>query len=673
MYHLKSLCAVSIALALSLTTGCEKSSSSQTTQPKPVIDPPHMTAPELKIGLLPDTQGGGYNVAIHPMEAVLKKHQAEGANMVIAVGDLTDNGSTKEWEQWTGVAEKYREAGIEFIPLMGNHETSYAYTVEWIENMRHFIPEDAIHMPGSEWLNYYVKRNNVLVIALAYNNLPVAFDWITEVIETNEGQFEHVVIASHNGLVGAKYGLIREEIVEGEKGKDLLFDIHQDIKELFAKHDVIWVQGHDHQYQRSQVHARRYGSNVQAQLEGDTDNSTLGSTPSGGNYRMPSYTQIITGNASYKGYEYRYGEREKIQDIIQHKVDTNKNGSSHFDVNAPMLTFKGDRVDYRAYSAPHTISRNEDGEKELADGSIQWQLMDQFTRGLNRCESIIYPNSIPEGQRPVLNHLVKYYTNHCVAKDGSTVQLVGGTNNTFNRIDSKTRSMDYTAGKSRAETMNDMMRLAHQFMYVENKAWDPNLNAAERVVKGDKKTDDTGAETGSVVVNETTIDMKEHVTVSWLEKTKDTLSDMVIISGMQVHGGTYQGAYGAAKNLKTDSGLAKSQPDGTSKAPVTNLPSTATQMWDVDKNIADTFGLEFTTNTSLNHNNAQLAHYREDKWQPLTTRECVVEGPWDESYIETPPQRPAACGDAPVVGYDSQYGSRWWVMLNKDTQLALIP
>ncbi|GAL13172.1 hypothetical protein JCM19233_4174 [Vibrio astriarenae] len=34
------------------------------------------------------------------MEAVLAKHKEEGVNVVIPVGDLTDNGSTHEWKQW---------------------------------------------------------------------------------------------------------------------------------------------------------------------------------------------------------------------------------------------------------------------------------------------------------------------------------------------------------------------------------------------------------------------------------------------------------------------------------------------------------------------------------------------------------------------------------------------
>jgi hypothetical protein len=60
-------------------------------QPIPVSAEPYT------IGLLPDTQGGTdsagqAHVALHPMKQVLQ-HQADaGVDMVIALGDLTDNG-----------------------------------------------------------------------------------------------------------------------------------------------------------------------------------------------------------------------------------------------------------------------------------------------------------------------------------------------------------------------------------------------------------------------------------------------------------------------------------------------------------------------------------------------------------------------------------------------------
>ena len=101
-----NLAALLTALAL---TGCggDSSSSSDDTDTTDKGSTPATTT-TLRIGLLPDTQGGGDNVAMHPMKAVLDKEQALGANIVIPVGDLTDHGTTGEFEQWTSIAEGYR-------------------------------------------------------------------------------------------------------------------------------------------------------------------------------------------------------------------------------------------------------------------------------------------------------------------------------------------------------------------------------------------------------------------------------------------------------------------------------------------------------------------------------------------------------------------------------------
>ena len=283
---------------------------------------------------MPDTQGGSdatgqAHVAMHPMDEVLKHQLAAGVDLVIPVGDLTDKGSAVEWEEWTSVARPYKEQGMEFLPVMGNHELNYSYTTGWINAMREFIPEDAVHMPGYEWVNYYVIRENVLMIGLAYYNLPLAIKWIEQVVEENRADVDHIVVASHDGLIGAKYGQTREQIVEGTKDDDWVYSVADEIRAFFSEHDVIYMQGHEHQYQRSLI-AR------------DTAQTSFpsGSTPEGGNYRMNTYTQILSGNASYKGYEFRYGERELVQMIVSQKNATMSKGSDHFDVNSSVLAFE---------------------------------------------------------------------------------------------------------------------------------------------------------------------------------------------------------------------------------------------------------------------------------------------------------------------------------------------
>ncbi len=627
--------------------GGDSSSSDSTPGDGNGSNPPPATASTLKIGLLPDTQGGGDNVSMHPMKAVLDKEQALGVDIVIPVGDLTDHGTTREFEQWTSVAESYRDAGIEFLPLMGNHEDSYAYSVEWIENMKHYIPKDAVHMAGAQYLNYYVIRDNVMIILLKYYNLPIAFEWIKQEVAAHEGEFDHLVIASHDGLIGAKYGETREMIVEGIKGDNALMDMWDDIRAFFARYDVLWVQGHEHMYQRSVVTAPIW-----------VDPSSW--TTADGNYRLPQYTQIMSGNASYKGYEFRYGERELVQRIVQQKMNTMDDGSPAYDANASVLTFQGDRVDYESWFVEHTIGSNEDGVKELADP--QWKLMDRFSRTKNRCERLVYPNSIPEGTRPVMYLDASYISNDCTGDDGSVARMVAGTNNTFNRVESRTRDMGITPGFSRAETVTDLMRLGYQFLFQYHESWTPNLNGNQRLVP---------LNDSEVEIPETTIDLKELVTMSWQQGNADTASDILIVSGTQNQTGTYSSAYGAVKDIETMVGLPGSQPDGTAKQPHT-LPAGASKDWDLATAVADAYGLTFDAPEGSDVDSLTLGVRTADGWQPLASAECLVEGPFDGGYLSTPPTRPDTCADQPLVGVDPDHGRRFWTVLQQDAELALL-
>ena len=642
-------------LATAVLAGCGGSDSSPTSPVASPNETPAESAPQatepFTIGLLPDTQGGSdangqAHVAIYPMREVLAHQVAEGVDMVIAVGDLTDNGSDIEFAEWRSVADAYAEQGIEFMPLMGNHETSYAYTYNWIENMKHFIPQDAVHMPDYEWINYYVIRDNVLVFALAYYNLPVAFEWIKETVEaTND--IDHIVVASHDGLIGAKYGQTREQIVDGTKDDDWVYSVQPQIREFFADHDVIYVQGHEHQYQRSLVSAK-------------TTLQTLpsSSTPTGGNYRMDTYTQIMSGNASYKGYEFRYGERELVQMIVAQKNATMSNGSEHFDVNSALLTFSGDRVDYQAYFAPHTATSNDPEQDFTAD----WHLMDKFSRTKNRCESVIYPNSILPDTRPVLVLQTRYLTNECYADDGSYVNLVGGQNNTFNRTDTRSRDMSFTPGITRAESMNDLLRLAYQWLYQVHENWTPNLNSPVRIIPDYANNE--------LLIPETTIDLKEHVTLSWQVST-GTASDVLIISGTQNQTGVYQDDYGVEKDIETESGLANSQTDGSTKQAIV-LPSTASKDWDISTALSDHYAVQFTGAEAFDAAAVTLGILDNGEWQPIAPVNCVMDSAWTDSYLVEPPVRDAECEDYPLTGYDSAFGNRWWVVLTRDAEIALI-
>ncbi|MBU2886203.1 metallophosphoesterase [Gilvimarinus agarilyticus] len=604
-----------------------------------------------KIGLLPDTQGGTdsdnqAHVAMHPMDEVLAHQQKAGVDLVIAVGDLTDHGSTLEFNEWRSVAEPYRDSGMTFLPVMGNHETSYAYTVEWIENMRDFIPEDAVHMHGYEWVNYYVIRDNVLIIGLAYYNLPIAFDWITGVILEHRDDVDHIVVASHDGLIGAKYGQTREQIVDGTKDDNWVYDVQPRIRDFFAEHDVIYVQGHEHQYQRSVVSAKTILTTLPS-----------GSTPTGGNYRMDVYTQIMSGNASYKGYEFRYGERDLVQAIVAQKNATMSGGSQNFDVNSSVLSFTGTRVDYESWFAPHTAQSNDADQDFIAD----WSLLDKFSRSTNRCEMLIYPTSIPEGTRSVMVLQPEYRSDICISDSGLTAKLIGGENATFNRTDTRTRDMSYTPGISRAESLMDLTRLAYQWLFQVHESWTPNLNSAARIIPN--------FETEELVIPETTFDLKEHVTLSWLPAA-NTASEILLISGTQNQTGVYQDDYGVPLDIEAATGLPLSSATGTEK-PAVVLPPTASKEWDLATAVSDTYAVSLQLSDDHSDSEHTLAWKIDGHWTEVVSHDCRVEGAFDEAFLNEAPTRLESCRTEPVAGFDTDR-QLWWVLLNQDIELALI-
>ena len=81
--------------------------------------------------------------------------------------------------------------------------------------------------------------------------------------------------------------------------------------------------------------------------------------------------------------------------------------------------------------------------------------------------------------------------------------------------------------------------------------------------------------------------------------------------------------------------------------------------------------MQFNLHT-MDTSTVNLAHKVAGSWSPITNVECIVELPWSDTMLYIATNRPDNCTDQPLVGLDNNYGNRWWVLLNRDTQLALI-
>lgn len=627
--------------------GCG-SDSDEASQPPVNPDPapapaPTPTPPEqsktLRIGVLPDTQGSASGVAEHPMRAALDKLAQEGASIVLMAGDLTENGTAAEYAQWRAIARGYTDRMV-LLPIMGNHDNK-GIDQDYFDTVSDLIPADAEHMPGSKYKNYALVRENVLFINISYDWLPFAYDFVEKQILEHRDRVEHIILMTHNSLVGNRYGMLREKILEGylSEPSDAAFrDVYDKFRTLFAQNDVIYVAGHEHMYSRSQIR----------------DATQRG------------FTQIVAGSAAYKGYENRYGEHEQVQNTLMVKAAADVSGS--IDTNVSLFTVQGGAIEYRAFYAPHTVYANADGPKELAAPS--WRLFDRFTRTATRCDKIVYPSSVPAGIQSNNVYDPGYRTSACASPAGQNARILDGRNDVFNRYDTRTRSMAAEPGVTFAGTNRELASLMYRYMFIRDESWRRNLNNSQRARVVNEGTADEEVE-----IRETTIDLAKLVSLSWKSSASDTLSDVLVVSGISGQTGMYTDPYGRVKDITAETGLPGSYGDGSEqgKAPVT-LPAGTTRDWELKPGkTGHAYVLEFSLPKDAAADAVVLAKWDGQRWTALADAGCVSRQPYRADFLagSLPSDVAGACAGDALVGLDAERRA-FWARLHEDGQFAVI-
>lgn len=635
--------ASALALAASFTlAACGGGGGGAADSATPPSPPPttHPTPTTLKIGVMPDTQGSNSGVALHPMKAVLDFHVQQGVKIVLAVGDLVENGTPQEYAMWRGLADQYKDK-LTILPVMGNHEPK-GTDQDWHDTVESLIPADAEHMPGSRNKNYALVRDNVLLLNISYGWFERAYGFVEAMVNKHAAKVDHIILQTHNSFAGSRYGLVRENIVDGSISivNDVLFrDAYDKYRQLLAAHDVIYVSGHEHHYSRSLI-------------RDDTDRPFL---------------QIISGNAAYKGYETRFSEHERIQDYLMMKVQSDSTG--FVDVNASVFEVTGPKIDYRSYFVTHSVLSNAAALQQLDNPS--WTLMDRFVRTRDRCAKTVYPSSVPSDIQRNGAYDPSYRTSPCASAGGSRARLLDGVNNTFNRHDTRTRTMNATPGYSFANSNLEMESMMYRYLFQRHQSYSPNLNNSQRA-----RVINVGAPDEEVEVRGTTIDLKKQVLLNWQAKGAGTLSDELIVSGISGQGGTYIDPYGVAKDIASDTGLAGSYGNGTElgKAPVV-LPAHATKAWALSEaTVGDSYVLEFAAPAGRTAANSAIARYdtAARAWVPLADAGCVSAQAYQTGYLTAlPADVNASCGNTTVVGFDAGRGA-FWARLNRDDRLAIV-
>jgi len=179
-----------------------------------------------------------------------------------------------------------------------------------------------------------------------------------------------------------------------------------------------------------------------------------------------------------------------------------------------------------------------------------------------------------------------------------------------------------------------------------------------------------------VEIRETTIDLKKLVSLSWTGKRADTLSDVLIVSGIQGQDGTYISARGVPKDITADTGLTGSRGDGSEdgKPPVTLPAGKVNSNWVLEEDErTDDYALEFVLPDNLDPASVTLGRYdaASESWAPVADDECVSALPWDDSFLSAPPADVDA-GCANSLSVVTTGSAHLWAKLDTEGRFALI-
>jgi hypothetical protein len=248
-------------------------------------------------GIISDTQwtvaDDGKNpnsVAVDIINQVNEEFIKKGVKLVIAVGDLTDNGSNLALDTRATYVQALYNAGIGFFPLRGNHESSATAAAEFVrifpqtqsgvnnqtpddafvttadDNNTHPVPNSGplyaigrnFSSPGTSLngLSYAFDFSNARFVLLdqftpfdnTLNTIDSQQDWINDVLASRVPE-THAFVFGHKGLITEDHAdnLFGSTPAADGNGTDAFITSLQD-------YDVhYYIGGHDHMHDRTIV------------------------------------------------------------------------------------------------------------------------------------------------------------------------------------------------------------------------------------------------------------------------------------------------------------------------------------------------------------------------------------------------------------------------------------
>ena len=252
---------------------------------------------EWSFGVIPDTQWNSeeapfHGTSLHVIDAINREMIRHNVDFVIQVGDLAEKSSATAFKARAACNRPLEDAGIQFYPLRGNHDSRDLESVRQFQAAFPNRPGVEGHggsspdLPGAQGMTYsFMHKNGKFVLLDTFplddgtskgksyaieDDLP----WINAQLQAKDHRF--ALVFAHKNLLGQNH---KDNIFSNDGIIDQ--DMPQDVQNAFfaclqRNHVGCFLSGHDHLYHRSTIKSPDGRSEVR---------------------------QVICGSASYKFYE----------------------------------------------------------------------------------------------------------------------------------------------------------------------------------------------------------------------------------------------------------------------------------------------------------------------------------------------------------------------------------
>lgn len=198
------------------------------------IMPSALYAENFRFAVLGDTQGQLY------LDDIVSAIQTESVDFVLICGDLTENGTSIQLDNWINKMQPLYDAGIGVYPIRGNHDSRTSKSI-WDSffgsDPNYILPDNG--PAGEEYATYAFTHKNVFVVGLDNYVKPRRINqkWLDKQFEANTQP--HVFVFGHEPAFRLYHTMTQSKY---PRDRDLFWN------SLTTEGGRVYFCGHDHHY-----------------------------------------------------------------------------------------------------------------------------------------------------------------------------------------------------------------------------------------------------------------------------------------------------------------------------------------------------------------------------------------------------------------------------------------